>query len=535
MTGSDVPSAVAATVGEVLLMAAADEPDSTALLCLNDGIRRSWTFAELAADASTAARGLLAGHKPGTVVALWTPNSPDAVIAQMAVALAGCTLVPLNPVLRPDEVAHVLTVSGAEIVLVAADHRGESLPDLVRGVIRPRSNADPHRSVDIVELDGTGDVLIGRGSASRATTATGPLPVVAPDDLAQIQFTSGTTGPSKGVRITHDAMTRTGRVFAERLTMGVGGGFLNPMPLFHTAGNVLGVMSCLVARAPHIVLPFAPEDTLAAIESEHPVVVSLAPTLLHLLKSHPGFPTTDLSSVEVVFTGGMTVSPRVVDEIEDAYGARLAITFGMTETCGSAIMTGPDDPDDDRRTTVGRAHSDTETRIVDPDGNEVAVGTPGELLLRGPRITDGYHGDPAATAATIDTDGWLRTGDEAVVDEHGRFRITGRIKDMIKTGGENVVPDEVEHCLTGHPSVDLAAVIGVPDERWGELVAAYVVPVAGQSIVIAELEAHCRERLASFKLPRRWEIVSELPQTASGKVQRAELRRRLVVPSDHSG
>jgi fatty-acyl-CoA synthase len=228
----------------------------------------------------------------------------------------------------------------------------------------------------------------------------------------------------------------------------------------------------------------------------------------------------------VVFTGGSTLTPTVVDEVERRFGAALAVTFGMTETCGSALLTAPlSDPVEVRRRTVGRPLAGTGVRVVGPDGEVVARGTPGELLLRGERLTRGYHDDPAATAAAIDPDGWLHTGDLAAMDPDGRLRIVGRLKDMIKTGGENVTPEEVEDVVAAHPAVARAAVVGAPDERWGELVVGFVVPAPGATVDPDELTAHCRERLSPFKVPRRWHLLDELPLTASSKVQRAELRK----------
>jgi len=503
-----------ATVGAVLRAAAAAAPDDDAFVVLGPTGRRAWSFAGLLDDATAVARWLIAGGHAGRPVALWSPNTADVVLVQMAVALAGATLVPLNPSLRPDEVRHVLAVSGADLVLAAPAYRGADLPSIVRRVARP--------GVEVVVLDGAGVELLGRGA-----TASAELPDVDPDSLAQVQFTSGTTGPAKGVRITHRAMALTGRAFADRLGLRRDTPFLNPMPLFHTAGNVLGVMGTLTARTVHVVMEFTPDATLAAIAAERPVVVSLAPTLIHLVAGHPAFADADLSSVTTLFTGGMTMAPEVIADVERRFDARLAITFGMTETCGTAIMTSPADPDEIRRTSVGRAMPLTEAKIVDPVGTTVPVGRPGELLVRGPRITTGYVGDPEATGRAIDADGWLHTGDEASMDADGIFRITGRLKDMIKTGGENVAPVEVEEVVAAHPSVDVVAVVGRPDERWGEIVLAFVVPVAGTTIDLAELTAFCRDRLAPFKTPREWRIVDDLPRTGSGKVQRAVLRAQV--------
>jgi fatty-acyl-CoA synthase len=302
------------------------------------------------------------------------------------------------------------------------------------------------------------------------------------------------------------------------------------MPLVHTAGNVLGVVGALWQRAEHVVLPFAAGPVLQALAGSRATMLSASPTLLDLLAAHPDRPATDLTALRVLFTGGQTVTPGFVDRVEAVFGARLSITFGMTETCGAVLMTSPADPDPVRRETVGAPLAGTDVRIAGPDGAPVPPGEPGEIWVRGPRITRGYLDDPVATAAAIDPDGWLHSGDLAVMDAAGACRVVGRLKDMIKTGGENVSPVEVEEVLAGHPAVARAAVVGAPDERWGELVVAFVVPVPGAEPRVEELAAFCRDRLSPFKVPRSWRIVDDLPMTASAKVQRAELRRWAAGP-----
>ncbi|GAA4748999.1 AMP-binding protein [Modestobacter marinus] len=494
---------VEGVLGDVLHRAARQGPDD--LLLSTPATGGTWTAAQLLADARAVAAGLLADRAPGARIATCLGNGPAAVLLQLGVALAGMTLVPVNPRSRPAELEHALRLSGAVRVFAAEDVAGNPVADLCAGV------------------DGVEVVRVGADwRAALPEAAPGELPVVDPGSLAQVQFTSGTTGRAKGVRITHRAMVLTGHAFADRLGPTAGRVWCNPMPLFHTAGNVLGVVGALWARAEHVVLPFAPGPVLEALADRRVTMLSAAPTLLDLLAAQ-GPP--ELPDLRVLFTGGMTVTPAFVDRVEQVFGARLSITFGMTETCGSVLLTAPTDPDPVRRETVGAPLAGTEVRIAGPDGAVVPPGTPGELWVRGERITDGYLDDPAATAAAIDADGWLHTGDLAEMDAGGACRVVGRLKDMIKTGGENVSPVEVEEVLAEHPDVARAAVVGVPDERWGELVVAFVVPAGGRDPRPDELTEHCRERLSPFKVPRSWRVVDELPMTASAKVQRAELRR----------
>jgi acyl-CoA synthetase (AMP-forming)/AMP-acid ligase II len=463
-------------------------------------------------DAEQVAAGLLTRHPPGARIATCLTNGPEAILLQLGVALAGMVLVPVNPRSRPPELAHALQLSGAAAIYAADDASGNPVgdvaADLAPGLPEP---AEVHRC--------TGD---WRALLSAVTVT---LPEVDPQSLAQIQFTSGTTGRSKGVRITHQGMVATSHAFRERIGLPDGGVWVNPMPLFHTAGNVLGVLGGLWQLCEHVVLPFEPVPVLRQLAERRACLLSAAPTLLDLLMARPEFADTDLSALQVVFTGGQTVTAGFVDRVERAFGARLSVTFGMTETCGAALQTAPTDPDDVRRTTVGRPLAGTDVRIADPDGAPGVPGEPGELWLRGARLTRGYYQDPDASAATIDADGWLHTGDLAVMDASGACRIVGRLKDMIKTGGENVSPEEVEEAVVSHASVARAAVVGAPDERWGELVVAFVVPAAGQQVDPKALEQHCQARLSPFKVPRVWRMVDDLPMTASTKIRRAELRR----------
>ncbi|CCH85835.1 Fatty-acyl-CoA synthase [Modestobacter italicus] len=490
-------------LGDVLRRAVGRGP--TDLLLSSPGTGETWTAAELLADAEAVAAGLLARHDPGARIATCLGNGPAPVLVQLGVALAGMTLVPVNPRSRPAEVEHALRLSGAVLAIAAEEVAGNPVADLCAAV------------------DGVEVLRVGTDwRAALPWAAPGGLPVVEPQSLAQVQFTSGTTGRAKGVRITHAGMVATGAAFAERLGPTAGRVWCNPMPLFHTAGNVLGVVGALSAGAEHVVLPFAPEPVLQALEQRRVSMLSAAPTLLDLLAAAGPPPLPDL---RVLFTGGMTVTPAFVDRVEQVFGARLSITFGMTETCGAVLQTSPEDPDPVRRETVGAPLAGTDVRIAGPDGDVVPPGTPGELWVRGARITRGYLDDPVATAEAIDPDGWLHTGDLAEMSPAGACRVVGRLKDMIKTGGENVSPVEVEEVLVEHPDVARAAVVGVPDPRWGELVVAFVVPAGERDPSPAELTAHCRDRLSPFKVPRSWRVVDELPMTASAKVQRAELRR----------
>ncbi|GAA0947407.1 class I adenylate-forming enzyme family protein [Pseudonocardia zijingensis] len=513
------PELAERVIGDVLARAARLGPADPLLRTVTPREERAWTAAGLLADAERVAAGLLARHEPGTRIATCLANGPEAVLLQFGVALAGMVLVPVNPRSRGPELEHALRLSGAAAVYAAEDAGGNPAADLAE---QTAARLPGLRAVH--RCTGEWRALLH----DRATA----LPTVSPQSLAQIQFTSGTTGRAKGVEITHAGMVATAHAFRARIGLAEGGVWINPMPLFHTAGNVLGVMGGLWQRCEHVVVPFEPGRVLALVPERRATLLSAAPTLLDLLMARPEIGDTDLRSLQVVFTGGQTVRPGFVDRVESTFGAPLITTFGMTETCGSALLSAPTDPDPVRRTTVGRPLAGTDVRIATPEGDPAVPGETGELWVRGERLTRGYHQDPAATAAAIDPEGWLHTGDLAVMDATGACRIVGRLKDMIKTGGENVSPEEVEEVVAGHPSVVRAAVVGAPDDRWGELVVAFVVPEPGARIDPAELERHCRDRLSPFKVPRAWRTVDELPMTASTKIQRAELRRMAAADPD---
>ncbi|MGY2003412.1 class I adenylate-forming enzyme family protein [Blastococcus sp. SYSU DS1024] len=505
-------------VGDVLRRAARLGPADPLLRTVTAAGEQCWTASELLTDAERVAAGLLARYAPGSRIATCLVNGPEAVLLQLGVALAGMVLVPVNPRSRPPELEHALRLSGATAIYAAEDAAGSPVADVAAGLAPSLPTLE-----DVHRCTGDWRALLADAAAE--------LPTVAPAGLAQIQFTSGTTGRAKGVQITHAGMVATSHAFQERIGLAVGGVWINPMPLFHTAGNVLGVMGALWQRSEHVVVAFEPARVLALIAERRATLLSAAPTLLDLLMARPEIGATDLSSLQVVFTGGQTVLPAFAERVESAFGAPLITTFGMTETCGSALLSSPTDPDDVRRTTVGRPLAGTDVRIAAPDGTPEVPGTPGELWVRGARLTPGYYEDPTATAEAMDAEGWLHTGDLAVMDATGACRIVGRLKDMIKTGGENVSPEEVEQAVVSHPSVARAAVVGAPDERWGELVVAFVVPAPGAEIDPTQLERHCRSLLSPFKVPRVWRVVEELPMTASTKVQRAELRRLAAIGS----
>ena len=507
------------TVGSLLREAAQRAPSATALV---EGVpdpraRRRWTYSDLLTEAEDAARALLGRFQPGERVAVWANNIPEWVVLEMAAALAGSTLVTVNPALREGELRHVLSQSQAAGVFLVADYRGSPMAELLTRV-RP----------DLPHLRET--VLFEDWQAFRASgSPTEVLPAVSPDDPAQIQYTSGTTGTPKGAVLHHRGITNNAVLsYVRTLEMQPGESFVNPMPLFHTAGCVLATLAPIASLGTQVLLPwFDPALHLELIESERGAVFGGVPTMLLALLGHPRFARTDLSSVRYALAGGATVPPELVRRVESALGVPMSIIYAQTEASPGITMTRLDDTPENRAETLGRPLPGCAVKITDPATGDVrAHGEIGEVCTRGYHVMTGYFDRPDQTAEAIDSAGWLHTGDLATMDDHGYLRIEGRVKEMIIRGGENIYPREIEHALLDHPAVHEVAVVGVPDPDWGEQVAAFVRLAPGETAGEAELFAHVRKNLAPHKTPRIWRFVAEFPLTGSGKIKKHVLRDR---------
>lgn len=529
LTASDWPVDTSAevldvTVGDVLRAAAEQAPGAPALTAgsVDPSARRSWTYAGLLADSEQVARALLARFEPGERVAVWAPNEPEWVLLELGAALAGVVLVTVNPALRAQEVAYILGQSRAAGVFFADEFRGYP----IAGAVEEIAPGLPELRSPVSLSDWDAFATLG---AVRPGNGAPELPAVAPDDPAQLQYTSGTTGFPKGALLRHRGIANNARFTAERCEVPEGTGWVNPMPLFHTGGCVLGALGAIWRRAHHVLVHhFDPTLVLELVDEYRPYVVGGVPTMLIAMMEHPRLAEYDLSSAGCVISGGASVPPELVRRIEATLGVRFSIVYGQTETSPVITQTALDDSADDKALTVGRPLPQTGCRIVDPaTGDVVPVGTDGEICTQGYLTMEGYFENPEATAATIDADGWLHTGDLGRMDARGYVSVTGRLKDLVIRGGENIYPAEVEQVLFEHPAVGDAAVLGLPDERWGEVVVAVVRPLdPGNPPTAEDLHAWCRERLAAHKAPQRWFVTDGFPLTGSGKVQKFVLRDR---------
>jgi fatty-acyl-CoA synthase len=510
------------TIGDNLDRVAAAHPDVECLVSRHQGLR--FTYAELVAAVDECARAFLAlGVERGDRVGIWSPNRAEWAIVQYATAKVGAILVNVNPAYRTAEVEYALRQSGTSVLVVAPTFKTSDYAAMVAEV---RPNLPALR--EVIVLGREWDSFLARGSEVSVDRLRERQASLQFDDPINIQYTSGTTGFPKGAVLSHHNILNNGYNVTAIQRLGVGDKLCVPVPLYHCFGMVMGNLGC-TTRGATIVYPaeaFEPAAVLAAVAEERCVSLYGVPTMFIGLLDDPGFASYDLSSLR---SGVMAGSPCPIEVmrrcISDMNMAEVTICYGMTETSPVSFQSRPDDPIERRVSTVGRVHPHVENKVVDPaTGAVVPPGTPGEVCTRGYLVMLGYWDDESATQAAIDTAGWMHTGDLGVLDNEGYLTISGRIKDMIIRGGENVYPREIEEFLHTHPAVADVQVIGVPDTKYGEEICAWVRLREGHELSLADLEAFCRGKIAHYKVPRYLEIVDEFPMTVTGKVRKVEMR-----------
>jgi fatty-acyl-CoA synthase len=508
------------TVGGLLREAAVRWPDKVALVeaDMAGALRRQWTYAALLADSERLANALASRYAPGERICVWAPNVPEWVLAEYAAALAGLTLVTANPAYKPRELKFVLEQSRSVGLFLTPEYRGNPMAEIAAEVA---SDIPALREqVDMTDAD----ALFAHGKARRA------LPVVAPGDAAQIQYTSGTTGFPKGALLHHRGLTNNARMAFTRALIGEGETVLNFMPMFHTSGCAFLTLGSVQFGCRMIIAKlFDPPRLLDIMQNERVELLLGVPTMLvGLLEAQTAEPR-DLSSVRMAISGGAMVPPELVRRVRQVFGCDFETVYGQTESSPIVTQAKTTDSLEDLYDTVGQPSAQTEIAIRDPQTDAVVpTGQVGEICARGYCVMLEYNDNPKATADAIDAEGWLHTGDLGTMDARGYVRVTGRVKEMIIRGGENLFPAEIENALLEHPGVAEVAVVGVPDERWGEIVVCFVRLSAGASMDAAALRAHCRAQLAPQKTPAHWIEVTEWPLTGSGKIQKFVLRDRFV-------
>ena len=527
------------TLGGLLAEQAAHHPDRTAIMFDGPDGDVSWTYARLDTEADRiAAAAVAAGLGAGERAAVLAPNGPEWVLLEYGLARAGVVLVTVNPAFRESEIAYLLEQGQVAALFTVGAHRGFDLGALLAAMVPAR---------DGVPLPG------GRFPALRLLVGIGPDPVpgalcwakfaaradgvdpaalraradaVRPEDVIQIQYTSGTTGQPKGAMLTHRGTVNNALLAAGRAGYRAGDVMVSAMPFFHTAGCVCNVMGMLAAGGTLVAMRDFDADRMLELMARHRATVTNAvPTMYVRLLAAEGFGTADLSAWRLAYVGGTSIPPSLMRELHARAGCEPVIIMGMTECSPIITQTRLDEPLESRVEAAGTPLPHVELRLADPaTGATVPLGAEGELLIRGFGVTPGYFDMPERTAEAIDAEGWLRSGDLAVMDPGGRLRIIGRIKDMLIRGGENIYPVEIEDRLLEHPDIAEAQVVGVPDPEMGEEVFAFVVPRGGRALDGAALRDWCRARMARHKVPRHVAVIPETPKTANGKVRKVELR-----------
>ena len=486
------------------------------------------SFDELAAAGIEAARAFMAaGIARGDRVAIWAPNIGEWIVAAIGLQSAGAGLVTLNTRMKGGEAAFILRKSGARILCTMGEFLGTDYAAALRGQDLPALE-----KTVVLRGESTGALpwkdFLTAGSTVTERAARERLEAVEPDDLSDILFTSGTTGQPKGVMTAHGQNIEAFAAWSEVVGLREGDRYLIVNPFFHSFGYKAGWLACLMRGAtalPHAV--FDVPEVLARVGRERVSVLPGPPTLYQSILSHPHRADYDLSNLRLAVTGAAAIPVELIHRMRDELGFETIITgYGLTECCGIVSMCRYDDDAETIATTSGRAIPGAEVRCVDENGKEVARGEPGEVVVRGGNVMRGYFDEPEETAGTIDAEGWLHTGDIAVMDERGYLRITDRIKDMFIVGGFNCYPAEIENLMYGSGLFAQVAVIGVPDERMGEVGMAFVVPAPETDLTPDRVVAWCRENMANYKVPRRVEVVDALPTNASGKVTKFVLRER---------
>jgi len=533
-----------ATVPDFLKEVVRRHGDRTAAVFCQTGER--WTYAQLQRRADRFAAGLLSlGLYRGDRIAIWAPNRPEWLIAQFATARIGLVLVNLNPAYRASELEYALNKTDAKALILASQFKSSAYIEILRGLAPELDKAAPGRLSarrlpalrTVIQLSPqptrgalSFDQVMARGEGGPRARLDAITRGLSPQDAINIQFTSGTTGAPKGATLTHHNIINNAITCARAMRFRPGEALCIPVPLYHCFGMVLGNLSA-AAYGVTMVFPgegFDALETLKALEQERCTAMHGVPTMFAAVLDHPEFRRFDLTAMRTgIMAGSPCPEPLMRRVIRDMGCGEITIAYGMTETSPLSFQTEVHEPVSVRVSTVGRIQPHCEVRIVDEEGRTTPVGVPGELLTRGYLVMKGYWNDPERTAEAI-RGGWMHTGDLATIDAQGYCRIVGRIKDMLIRGGENVYPAEVEEFLLTHPDIAAVQVFGVPDEKFGEEVAAWIVPRGEGRLTADAIRAYCKGQIAHFKVPRHIRFADEMPMTVTGKPQKFRMREAMI-------
>jgi acyl-CoA synthetase (AMP-forming)/AMP-acid ligase II len=525
-----------ATIPALLRAVAQDRSDAEVVVDHSCEPAMRMTYSELLERVNKLAAALISeGVQQGDRIAIWAPNCWEWIVALLGLQSAGAVLVPLNTRYKGLEAADILRRSHARMLFTVEGFLGNEyvsmlrategdLPNLQRIVLLRDAGLGPEQTCTLDEF------IAEHADTADQSAVTTRVAQISGEDLSDLLFTSGTTGQPKGVMLSHAQTLRAFGDWAQIVGLQESDRYLVINPFFHAFGYKAGIISSLISGATLVpVSVFDLDVVLDLIESERISVLPGPPTIYQGLLNHPGFDPKRTTSLRLAVTGAAVVPVELVEQMRDTLGFATVVTaYGMTEASGIATTCRREDAAELIASTSGRAYPGVEVRVVDEAGAELPASEPGEVLVRGYNVMSGYFEDPAKTAETIDSDGWFHTGDVGVMDANGYLRITDRIKDMFIVGGFNAYPAEIERLLLLHPEIAQVAVIGVPDERLGEVGYAYVIATSGTMPDSAEIISWARDNMANFKAPKYVEVVDELPLNASGKVLKFELRDRAL-------
>lgn len=507
------------TVGELLRNIATKNPNQVAMVEIGDAgdKGREWTYGDLLEVSEQLAVSFATRFAPGEKVVVWAPNIPEWVFCEYACGLAGLVLVTANPSFQAEELRYVIEQSGAVALFMVNEFRGNPMREIADEVVKGNTHIK-----EVVNIADKTALFAKMNSEIK-------LPMVAPGDAAQIQYTSGTTGFPKGAVLSHKNLVNNARLYCARKQVGPHSVWANFMPLFHTAGCATGVLGCLQAASKMLLIKRFDGDVFAKLIEELGVTTCFAvPTMLFGLLEALDRKSRDMSSLEVISTGGAPVPPELVRQVRDRLGCHLLSAFGQTEHSPMISLNPIGATQKQLIETAGQPLPWTEVSIRSSHTNKILpTGEVGEICARSYAVMIGYNDNVDATRAAIDGDGWLHTGDLGTMDTQGFIRVTGRVKDMIIRGGENLFPAEIEAVLFEHSKVMQVAIVGLPDEKWGEIIAAFI--LSDETLDIPDLKRHCREYLSPQKTPTAWVQVPDFPLTGSGKVQKFAIRDNFLA------
>ena len=538
------------TIGQVVKEAALLYPDNPALIQPEFNLRQN--YRDFYASCRETAKGLMAlGVKRGDKISVWTTNIPQWVYLQFSLGMIGGILVTVNTNYQSHELQYILEQSDSTTLFLMDSYRDTSFYNTVRDVMPEVDSCKPghlacaklplmKNIVYIGEKENTPGMfkftdMINMGKSIPDQELAERMNSLDDQDVINMQYTSGTTGFPKGVMLTHHNIVNNARMVGDVMGMTENDSLLIHVPLFHCFGCVMSTLNCVYHASAMVLLEsFDPAKSLQTIASERCTAVNGVPTMFVAMLHHPDFDKYDLSSLRTGTMAGALCPEETMNQVRTKMNcSEVVIAFGQTECAPVMTMTRRDDPVNLRVTTVGRLLPDVEGKIIDPEtGAETPVNVQGEIVTRSACVMKGYYKMPEETSGDIDKEGWLHTGDLGEVDQNGYFKVTGRIKDMIIRGGENIYPRELENFLYGHPQVMNVQVVGIPDKKYGEQVLAAIQLKDGQKATAEEFIEFCKGKIARHKIPKYWQFVETYPMTASGKIQKYKVREMFEKSMD---